>query len=372
MSEEVQKTSSSVVAQPKKKRGKLFWTVALLASALAMILTLFGFLHRVATKARDVLRASGYVEEWTEGVDGETLESISYGPCEWNKFDAFFPPQIEEDKSRCAIVYVHGGAWIGGRRRDMHGFARRATKKGYATASIEYLLYKEGENDSFYSIDVVLDEIDAALVKLKETAAERGVTLERVALCGDSAGGHIVSLYAYSRGKTAPVRVAFIAPRVAPIDFHLDSWTPTLRPATLARLVSGMARCDEKITSEQIVKPNAEVEAYINSVSPLFYLTKETATPTVAAYGGKDPLVGTRHATKLTERFRELGARPLSSVEADEDAVVFDTVEFPHSGHMLSDDPDCAQRYNELVWEYADRYLRDARADANASSVDDE
>lgn len=319
-------------------------------------------------KTRDVLDASGYTETWAEGVDGETLEGIVYGEKEWNKLDVFFPADLAPEKSRGAIVYIHGGAWSGGSRADMRAFARRMTKAGYVSASVGYMLYKEGVTDSFYSIFTILDEIDAALVQLKKTASERGIELDRVALGGDSAGGHILSLYAYSRGKSAPLPVAFIAPRVAPIDFHADAWSPVLSPDLVGRLVQEMNHVGP-ISGEQIKSPDESTEELINAVSPLAFVTLDAAVPTVAAYGRKDPLVGAKHCAKLTKRFEELDAKSLLDVAPDdEETIVFDCVEFPHSRHLLERDPDCAARFHELVLKYAERYL-DVKTNNEQSSL---
>lgn len=310
-------------------------------------------------KMRDVLKESGYVESWEEGVDGESVLTISYGKNEWNKLDMYLPKELTQEKSHAAIVYVHGGSWIGGGRGDMRAFAQRAAKSGYVSASVDYLLCNK-DNASEYSIFTVMDEIGAALTQLKATAAERGIELNRVALAGDSAGGHIVSLYAYSRGKTSPIPIAFIAPRVAPIDFHVDAWDPVQPSEAIAMLVSIMNRRSSMLTGKEVAEPDAETQKLIDAISPLSYLSAENTVPTCSAYGGKDPLVGVKHCAKLRARFKELGAKSLTEAPADEQAPIFDCIEFPRSGHMLERDPDCAKQYNALVMQYAERYLTDA------------
>src|SRR5262245_12935333 len=37
-----------------------------------------------------------------------------------------------------AIVVIHGGGWMGGRRQDMAGFARQLAGYGYVAATISY------------------------------------------------------------------------------------------------------------------------------------------------------------------------------------------------------------------------------------------
>ena len=327
----------------------LLWSLGLVAVSVASCSLYATF------RVRDALKYSGYFEEWEEGVDGETVDDVSYGDDEWNKIDCFFPKELAKDKSHGAIVYIHGGAWSVGSRKDMVGFARRCVKSGYVAASVEYMLFNEATKDK-YSMEAVLDEIDAALIKLKEIALERGVDLKRVALGGDSAGGHILSLYAYSRGKKAPLQVAFIAPRVAPIDFHVDAWASVQKAETVAGIVSLMTR--QKTSTEEIKNPTEEIEARIASVSPLSYLKNGGAVPTLAAYGAKDAVVGRNHCAKISAAFETLGAKSIDDVESDDDQTpVFDCLEFPRSGHMLGSDPDFAARHWELFTRYARRFL---------------
>jgi len=333
----------------KFQKSLLLWSMAFVVVCVSSC-SLYS-VYRV----RDTLKYSGYLEKWEEGIDGDTLADVSYGDKEWNKIDCYFPKELTKGKSHSAIVYIHGGAWSIGSRKDMTGFARRCAKSGYVSASVEYMLFNETTKEQ-YSMEAVLNEIDAALTKLKEVASERGIELKRVALGGDSAGGHIVSLYAYSRGKNAPLSVAFIAPRVAPIDFHVDAWEPVQNAETVAGIVSLMTR---QITSvEEIEKPTEEVEARIDSVSPLAYLEKGGVVPTLAAYGAEDPVVGRKHCAKISAVFGKLGAKGIDEIKSDDkETPVFDCLEFPHSGHMLGKDPDFAVRHLELFLRYTRRFL---------------
>lgn len=161
----------------------------------------------------------------------------------------------------------------------MAGFARRTAKRGYVAASLGYMLAGDKTKD-VYSMNAVMDEIDAALQTLKDEATKRGAPLEKVALSGDSAGGHIATLYAYSRGKGAPLPVVFVAPRVGPSDFHVETW-PNLEPSAVAGLVSAMTRTETTVDAMKAKTP--EAEAAIAAVSPASFVEKGGAVPTLAA-----------------------------------------------------------------------------------------
>ena len=128
-----------------------------------------------------------------------------------------------------------------------------------------------------------------------------------------------------------------------------------------------VAQVDE-LSAKDVENPDERAEALINPVSPLSYLTAENTIPTVSAYGGKDPLVGTGHCAALRERFKELGAKEFDESDpSDASTPVFDCLEYPHSGHMLESDPDYARRFHELVLKYAQRYLDEPAAKESAA-----
>ena len=332
------KTDVSKQASPRRRRVRRLLIAATVVSVLLGVVGI-GVVAAVGVGIRQVLEKSGYVENWTD-ADGVCVEGVPYGPNDWNKLDLYFPKEIAPERSRGAVLFIHGGAWSGGRRGDMAGFARRTAKGGYVAASLGYMLSGD-KTEAGYSMNAVMDEIDAALKTFKEEATKRGAPLEKVALSGDSAGGHIAMLYAYSRGKNAPLPVVFVAPRVGPSDFHLETW-PNLEPQTVAGLVSKMTRTETTVEAMKAKTP--EAEAAIAAVSPATFAENGVAIPTLAAYGGEDGLVPTPHRERLVAALEKSG-------------VPFDVVDFPNSGHMLESDPEATQVRRKLFFEYAERYL---------------
>ncbi len=332
------RTDVSKQASPRRRRVRRLLIAATVACVSLGVVGI-GVVAAVGVGLRQTLEKSGYIEDWTD-ADGVFVDGVPYGPNDWNKLDLYFPKEIAPERSRGAVLFIHGGAWSGGRRGDMAGFARRTAKGGYVAASLGYMLAGDKTKD-VYSMEAVMDEIDAALKTLKEEATKRGAPLEKVALSGDSAGGHIAMLYAYSRGKNAPLPVVFVAPRVGPSDFHLETW-PNLEPQTVAGLVSKMTRTETTVEAMQAKTP--EAEAAIAAVSPATFAENGGAIPTLAAYGGQDGLVPTPHRERLVAALEKSG-------------VPFDVVDFPNSGHMLESDPEATERRRELFFEYAARYL---------------
>ena len=340
---------SKKVASPRTRVRRALIAATLFCVSFSVVESSFGAIGLWGL--RRSLQKSGFLEEWTD-ADGVFVDGVPYGPNAWNKLDLYFPKEIAPEKARGAVLFIHGGAWNAGTRQNMSGFARRTAKHGYVAASLGYMLIGP-RTKKVYSMDAVMDEIDAALKTLKEEATKRGAPLEKVALSGDSAGGHIAMLYAYSRGKDAPLPVVFVAPRVGPSDFHLETWS-NLKPETVAELVSDMTRTETTVDAMQARTP--EAEAAIASISPAAFVEKGFAIPTLAAYGQEDDVVLTEHRERLIAALEKSG-------------VPFDVVDFPTSGHLLASDPEATKRRRELFFEYAERYLNVAPEASGAKSV---
>lgn len=87
-----------------------------------------------------------------------------------------------------AVVYVHGGAWLGG-NKDMGivpllPFARQ----GYVCASLEYRLSPEAR------FPAQIEDVKCAIRFLRNHAVELGIDPARIGAWGPSAGGHLVAL----------------------------------------------------------------------------------------------------------------------------------------------------------------------------------
>ena len=312
----------------------------------------------------------GYSEEWTDGVDGTTLHDVAYGERPWEVMNVYVPKTLDPSKVNGAILFIHGGAWVGGSRSEQQGFARYMAKEGWLTANMEYMLYnnKLSEDEKKdYSVFKVLDEIDMALAKLKEVGAERGYNVEKVALSGHSAGGHLTMLYGYTYktrdGANPPVDVAFIVPRVGPSDFFSEKILPQdVQDVSDRKLKSGLDflsfMSGVAVTPQDFRERRDFVEKTARSISPAAQVA-DAPVPTLAAFGGKDSLVPeTVHGQALVQEFRKFDAKEIAAAPADvSDTLTFDYLVFPNSGHMLAEDVDYVQRWRDLFKTYADRYL---------------
>lgn len=144
---------------------------------------------------------------------------LSYGSDENQKFDISFPPAgapVPAD-GYPVVVTIHGGNWSEYFAAD--GTKIGATDKDYYDYMTELVLGQKcvhvnmeyrrmrcvegsvGYQNNFIHCADMLDDIGALLDHLQTIYAGRAfLNMNKVALMGHSAGGHLALLYAYSRG----------------------------------------------------------------------------------------------------------------------------------------------------------------------------
>lgn len=86
-----------------------------------------------------------------------------------------------------AVLFIHGGGWSGGNRRQFHWHAAQLAARGMVAASASYRLSKVAKYPS------ALDDCQLALRWLRQHAADYGIDPARIGVMGSSAGGHLVA-----------------------------------------------------------------------------------------------------------------------------------------------------------------------------------
>lgn len=122
--------------------------------------------------------------------------------------DAFVP---EGPGPFPTCILVHGGGFIRGDKQTyIKPIFEPLSKAGFTWFTINYRLAPQ------HRWPACADDVETAIRWVKEHAAEYKVDVNRIALIGESAGGHLVS-YVGARGK-GPTRVAAVVPFYAPHD----------------------------------------------------------------------------------------------------------------------------------------------------------
>ena len=90
------------------------------------------------------------------------------------------------------IVWVHGGAWRAGSRKEMP--LAKLVAEGYAIASVDYRLSTTAR------FPAQVHDLKAAIRYLRANAAKLGINTDKIAIAGASAGAHLAALVGVTNG----------------------------------------------------------------------------------------------------------------------------------------------------------------------------
>ena len=106
------------------------------------------------------------------------------------KYDVFSPKGA---KNLPIVVIIHGGGWVTNDENIMRALARELTRGGkFVVASIDYRWAGKADGDaSSNTMANIIEDVFGATAHIMEHAREYGGDPTRIALTGDSAGGHL-------------------------------------------------------------------------------------------------------------------------------------------------------------------------------------
>ena len=267
-------------------------------------------------------------------VNTYEFRDVSYGAHERNKLDLNIPK--DNDGEIGLVLFIHGGAWIGGDKESYEkGIESAASHYGFAAASINYRYISEDTD-----MHDELDDITMALAKIKEIGLENGVNINKVLLTGDSAGGHLALLYAYSRADEAPITPAAVVSNSGPTDLYDDNFYHNNLIGdedTISALFS--YGCGQNFTYAQ----REDVKDALMAVSPINYVNENTV-PTVINHGMKDSIVPYSNAQSLDRLLTQYGVPHYFN-------------SYPNSDHDLGADEENKSIASALLIEYCNTYL---------------
>lgn len=213
-----------------------------------------------------------------------------------------------DDVVRPLLVHVHGGGW----RRGEKGYARaeRLARAGLVVASLEYRLSGQAQ------FPAAVRDVAAGVAWLRDRAASFGVDADRVALLGESAGGHLATLLGSAPddptvrpddvSAAAVADVAAIVSVSGIYDLHLEG------------------QCEAPVTSAFLGGSCEERPERATAASPIARVDGEEP-PTLLYHGTDDEAVAFEQARRYRDELADAGATvELYSAEG--------------GGHLLGDD----------------------------------
>ncbi|EMD26391.1 alpha/beta hydrolase [Amycolatopsis azurea] len=123
-------------------------------------------------------------------------------------------------EARGAIVWLHGGGWVMGDLETEHPWAARlAEASGAVVISVEYRLAPENP------FPAASDDVYAVLNWAADHAAELGVSPDRIAIGGHSAGGGLAAATALRARDEGGPRICFQLLNQPGLDDRQETWS---------------------------------------------------------------------------------------------------------------------------------------------------
>jgi acetyl esterase/lipase len=229
----------------------------------------------------------------------ELRKGVEYGKSgeQALKLDLYLPKRKKTSKQIGrpvpGLIFIHGGAWKGGRRSDYHYYGVKFAEQGYVVATISYRLLPD------WPFPAAIQDAKCAVRWMRANAKQLHVKANRIGVVGGSAGGHLAMLVGYSsdvpelegNGGHADIssRVQAVVNLYGPTDLTTDFATSN---RTLIDFMGG--------------KTIDDVREQYELASPITHVTKDDP-PTLIFHGTIDDTVPIAQADLLAKKLRTTG-----------------------------------------------------------------
>ena len=176
-----------------------------------------------------------------------------------------------------AVILVHGGGWHGGHKQMyITPLFQPLTDANFAWFSIDYRLAPQ------YHYPAAMDDVVAAVRYLEAHAGQYKIRANRIALVGESAGGHLVALVGARYGKQLHLRA------VVPF-YPVTNMTERFPADTAIKIFLG-----------------DPTPSLLREASPVTYITKGLP-PFLFIHGTKDQLVPFQQSVEMCDQLKNAG-----------------------------------------------------------------
>jgi len=225
-----------------------------------------------------------------------------------------------------AVIVVHGGGWSKGTKRSYEKpILPVLTDAGLAWFTINYRLAPQ------YRFPAAVEDVEAAIRWVKRHAKQYKVDSRRIALAGESAGGHLVAFVGVR--PTKQTRVAAV------VDFY--------GPHDLVKRETGNGKVGQNLSQLLgIDKLDAAGIAKLKEASPITYV-KPGLPPFLFIHGTKDAAVPYEQSPMMCDKLKAAGNR----------CEVFTVEGAPHGVGAWEKNPEW-QSYKAKLPEWLKQTLR--------------
>ena len=196
------------------------------------------------------------------------------------------------------LIFIQGSAW---RPQPLHfAYSKmfHMASKGYVIAVVEY------RNTDIARYPAPIEDTLTAIRYMKHHAKEYHVDKNRVAVWGDSSGGHVALMTGFSAGK------------------YKNDWYPEEDDSVNAIVdfygitdIASLGYCNEALDHDGADAPEAlllgapvpKVREKADEASPYYNIPRGETPPTLIVHGDSDGVVSVSQSIKLYKKMREMG-----------------------------------------------------------------
>lgn len=217
------------------------------------------------------------------GIEGQDL-----------KADVYLPDTPAPGKP--VLLYVHGGSWNSGTRADSAPWLRWMADQGVAVFSVDYRLAPPPRWQD------AVGDVKCALGWVRGKAAEYGIAPSNVSIAGDSAGGQLALIAAYTVDDQR-FRPSCDVPE-APVKSAMGWYAPTDLPALLDR--TGLPGVAAGALGDYLGGGVDTRRAAYEASSPVSHV-RPGLPPTLLVQGDRDHMIPATQAADLAGKLRGAG-----------------------------------------------------------------
>lgn len=227
------------------------------------------------------------------------------------KYDVYSPKGAE---NLPLAIIVHGGGWSSNNEDIMRGLARELAKGNrYVVASIDYRWVNQLDGDEeLNAMHQLIEDVFGAIAHIQEHSAQYGADPSKIAITGDSAGGHLSA------------SAAMLSPMIGDRGFGYANEVFEFMPSYIPKGKT-VAEVKKEITDAiKVVAPSygpfsasdfkqfmpeQAGQDYFNAVSPAAHVPNVTdrAIPHFIVRGTQDPLISNEVVQPYVEDLKENG-----------------------------------------------------------------
>lgn len=211
-----------------------------------------------------------------DGSSRRVARDVAFGPQPEHRLDLYAPRRPQRPLPLC--VFVHGGGWDSGDRRNYSFAGRALAALGLLVACADYRVFPQAVFPAF------VEDLALAATWLVAHAAEYGGDPGRLVLVGHSAGAYNAMMLAMQPERFgAPGlrgRIEAVVGLSGPYDFY---------PFDVRQSIDAFGTYAEPLTTQPI-----------NLVTP-------DLPPMLLAHGVRDTTVGDYHTVRLAAKLRAAG-----------------------------------------------------------------